>query len=855
MSRHQSGRGARTAVSLVAFALAVAAVPAAASAQATFPIGIAVANPLPQARTLEPVSVGFPLGLDQAVTDVNQLILRDAALVQVPCQFKALTRWGADRSVTTAPLKWVLATFRATVPPFVTTSFQVELGGALGGGLTTATSATAITVTPYAGTSFVVPTTSFAPFSGVTLNGQTIVATPGAATMVNTSGTPLAPVVTSPTVVEEAGTIRTVLRQRGTIGGLQYTARWYFHAGRNDVALDFRLENAAAYGLFSSVLADGQVYFDSLTLSQPIAGGTLTVTSTQAAHTLAAGQQYEVAQDFGVAPPYDVLAGFDADLKLNGVQVGSTLRYPGSLDVTGASGGATITLDRFWQNFPKAIGATAGSATVSLFPSWGNGPEYKGIYELPTSTAPVDPLALTNYRFEGGRWKSHHVVFDFHGAGARTPAQVAAEADRVNMPLIGHPDPTHVRKSFATGVLFVERWTPPPYVSVLRATQFSMMMVDDNAATDVPSMGKIGLPKYVNRGGTWGDRQTYGWENFGDLPWADGYCALHYNWPGNMMLEFLRSGDWRYLDRGRDMVAYRRDYGQNHSTATGEWWRGCSFYEKGWWHGNYGEGGHGHNWALGTLLHYVITGDEGSREAALENADFCMRNPPATWTGYWGSRIPGRAIDALVDSYNYLGNPAYLTAAGDGVDRFEQLEVADGMHGYHVNPAQGYTQPWMDNVFYIAAAKYVLASGDGSNLAFLGRMSDWFKAECMFYPQGTVTSVTLPLVFESWSPTTGGGQLSLHLGWSMCEALTYDAVIHSDFESYWTAAVYFEGLTRYWQASTNPFTQYNALNFASYSAITFRPGMFPNSESKTIGMMFTSMNPHIAVRSWYAGYW
>jgi hypothetical protein len=378
-------------------------------------------------------------------------------------------------------------------------------------------------------------------------------------------------------------------------------------------------------------------------------------------------------------------------------------------------------------------------------------------------------------------------------------------------------------------------------------------MVDDNAATDIPSLGKIGLPEFINRGGTWGDRQTFGWDTFGDLPWADGYCNLHYNWPGNMLLEFLRTGDWRFFDRGRDMATFRRDYGQNHSTSVSEWWRGCSFYEKGWWHGNYNEGGHGHNWALGTLLHYVLTGDEGSREAALENADFCVRNPPATWTGYWGSRIPGRAIDALVDSYNFLGDPAYLTQAGLGVDHFEQFEVASGMHGYHLNPAQGYTQPWMDNVFYIAAAKYVLASGDNSNLPMLGRMLDWFKTECIIMPTGTVTAATLPMVYESWSPTSNGS-LAVHLGWSMCEALSYGAVIHADFDAFWTAALFFEGLTRYWQSSPN-YSAHNALNPAGFAPVTFRPSMYPNSESKTLGMLFTSMNPHIALRSWYAGNW
>jgi hypothetical protein len=839
----------------VVFAASLSAAPVLSQ----LPVPIHVVNPTSVARALEPVSVGFPVAkVPTPIMDPATFELRNSSGQPVPCQFKVLSRWGADRSVATAPLKWVLASFRpASVPANSTVSFSVVAApGSAGAGISVTTTASTISVTTRPGTTFDVPISAFGPFSKVTVNSQIVSQGAGSLQVLAPNGSAMAVSVTSPTVVEETGAIRTVLRQRGSIGGLTYTTRSTFHAGRDDVSVDFRLENQNAYGLFATSIADGQVYFDLLSMNQPIGGSTLNVTSTLATHTIPSTGSFEVAQDFGTPVPYDALGGFTAVAKVNGSQVGSTGTYPGSVDVTGPAGGVTITVERFWQNFPKALRVQGGQTRIALFPEFGNGPEYKSQFGTPNSSEAVDPMALTNYRFEGGRWKTHRVVYSFHGPGALSPAAVAAEAERVNKPLVGYPEPVTVRKSFATGQLFIERSTPIPYPSFLRYNQFYDMMVDDNAATWLSSLGHIGLPAFINRGGTWGDRQPFGWENFGDLPWADGYSNLHYNWPANLLLEFLRTGDWRFFDRGRDMAVFRRDYGQNHSTNASEVWRGAGFYEKGWWHGNSYEGEHGHNWPLGVLLHYVLTGDEGSREAALEGAAFSMRHPPGQWTGWWGSRIPGRAIENLVDAYNFLGDPQWLAAAGAGVARFEQLEVADGMNGYHLNPANGTTTVWMDNVFYVAACKYVLASNDFSNLAFLGRMRNWFKNECLIWPQGPVTASTMPVVYEVWAPLpTTVRTRSVHHDWEMMEALSYSAVIHADLNDYYAATLLFEGVTRYWQVGASTTAVYNANNGAAWSPITFRPSQYPSTESKVLGIVLNGGNPHMAIRSFVDGNW
>jgi hypothetical protein len=70
----------------------------------------------------------------------------------------------------------------------------------------------------------------------------------------------------------------------------------------------------------------------------------------------------------------------------------------------------------------------------------------------------------------------------------------------------------------------------------------------------------------------------------------------------------------------------RRDYNQNHSTNPAELWRGASFYEKGYWHGNYVSGIASHNWVEGPMYH-VITGD-GRRAGRARERRVHPRDPP-----------------------------------------------------------------------------------------------------------------------------------------------------------------------------------------------------------------------------------
>lgn len=819
-----------------------------------------VTNPTAQSMVNTPVSFGVPAPAHWNITSMQYYSFGvvDSANTPVPTQFRVLSRWGGDRDDVTKPIRWVLVSFPATVSPNSTAQYWLRSTPVPGGQLTLSSTSSEVIVQTRPGTQFSIDRLAFRLFRSVLVAGSTIVAAPGGGLELTDPNGTQVPATVTETVVESSGSYRAVVRQRGAIGALRYTCRWTFHSERDDVAVDFALENPASYGYFFSV-APGTSYFDACYLRLPVQAASLITTPSET--TQLAGQTWRLDQTFAMNNMTDQAQNFSWTSTLAGTQTGSGGRFCGAVDLSGGAGGVTVSMDRFWQNYPKAYKAQNSELKIGLWPEWGNGPEYRGIYATPTSSDPIDPMAISNYRFEGGRWKSHRMVFDFH-QGDRAGAQVAASAERTNQPLMGRADPLWTKRSFATGMIFSERrdWTNAP--TLARADRFADITVMDSAADPIPTYGQMGLPGFRNNGATWGGRNFYGWENYGDLPWADGYCSLHYDWPMSMLLNWARGGDYGFFDTGRDMAWIRRDYKQNHSTSTAEFWRGAASYEKGWWAGNYRWGEQSHTWIHGVLLHYVLTGEEASREAAIECAEYQVRNSPRYWSGQWGARIPGWAIECLLDAWNYLGNQAYLTEAQAGIDRFRQIEVQQGSNGYVIDPATAYSSgstvipancaPWMHNIFFNAAARYSACTGDLQFVPFLNRMRDWFTGQVLVPASGTSSALRVPGVHSSWAPGWSGGE-SLHLVWPMIESLTWSFVLTGDNATYMAAAGLFDVITRFHQAPVASTVNMDAPN--TWSAITFHMNQYPGTESKILGNALRWSLALPGTYSWVAGEW
>ncbi|HYC79372.1 MAG TPA: hypothetical protein VEI02_17270 [Planctomycetota bacterium] len=839
---------------LVVF-LAGAAVVAAQSFQ---PLQLRVLNGTNQQRTAEPVTCGFPVAESENLYDVSLFRVLDPSGNPIPSQFRVLTRWSGERTDASKKLRWVQAAFLADVGPNASADYSVAWGvAAPAGGLVIIPSTNSIEIRNGVGGIFVIKSTSFfTPFKVVEFNGQLLLNSSlgnGGVEMTSSAGLPVTPLPTS-TIVEQSGSVMCVIRQKGNLGALRYTCRWTFFAGRSDVTMEFRLENPQAYGLLSTAIPDGQVYFDKIWLKQPFGGSGEVVTSTVAARTPTTSSPWELTQDFAFGPnPTDVLAGFSYAEKLGASTVATGGRYAGAVDYKTDWGGVTVGVDRFWQNYPQAMKCTTSEIRLGLWPEWGCGPQYTGQYGALDGVI-VDLLTLNNYRFEGGRWKTFRTVWDFRTTGSRTPNQVADFAERVNAPLAASPDPARIRVSKATGHLFVEAKTWPS-LEMNRLEQFAEMMGDDAAADPVPNFGQIGFRAFRNRGGTYGGIPTYGWFTFGDLPWGDGYSSGHYDWAGMLWTQFARRREYKLFDVARDVGAYRRDYGQNHSTNTAETWRGAQFYEKGWWHGNSTIGQASHNWALGLGLQYALTGDEGSREALVENMSFLLRDPPSAWNGYWGDRILGWAVDGLVDGWAFVGTTNYLTQAGLGATQYQVLEQADGGLGYQLNPGTTppSTKPWMAAIAARGIARYALNSGATTHHALLGRMRNFLVNQTLVPSTGPVAARTLPYTYDQWFPITGPINPSVHLAWSHVDALTHISAVNGSATDYALSKDLFDALVRYWQQGTTTAT-FNFNSTGSFSAITLRPLQYPGAETKALGNVMLWGMPHLALRAQNEGY-
>jgi len=829
------GRWSRLALLLVALAATLAAQG----------LPLTVINSTTSPASQSPVSFGVPF--QQAPNPLydpeqNGLCVLDDRGQAVPCQFRVLARWNGERHDPTKPLKWVLVSFLADAPANGGGKYYLGIAPRPSRPILATETSSDVVVTTAPGTQFVIDRSALSIFRTVTVAGRTIVPAPGGAVeMWGVGGQVIPPVVTE-TTLEENGPIRAVVRQKGTLGSLKFTTRSYFHAGRSEVTYDFRLENEGAYGVYFGVTPSPR-YFDSCHLRLPVNGAGGQLVSSTAIRNLG-GQPYELTQDCTAIGQGDmnIHDNFVYRERVGGTVVQSGERYGGAVEIPGSQGGVTIAVDRFWENFPKSLKLTGAHARVGLWPDWGHGPEYRGQYQSPWTNAPVDPLALQYYRFEGGRWKTSRVVFDFHG-GERTPAEVAAAAERANRPLMGRPHPWWTKTSGAVGMLFTDKrtWNEP---SMQRYERFAEMLGDDARADDVGgNLGRVGFREFRKRGGTYGGYQWYGWENFGNVWWAEGYSSLHYDWPLSLLLHFYRGGSYELFDVGRDMAWSRRDYNQNHSRDPNETWRGAAFYEKGWWHGSDFFGDEAHTWIHGVLLHYVMTGEEGGYETARETLDYLVRHSPRNWSGYYDARVPGWSISALVDLWNYLGIPAAFNEAQAGLVRFEQLEQQQGGHGWVIDPTSAYpgnptygyppnpafTQPWMHNIFFIAAARYTMSTGDQTFLPLLDRMRNWLKTDCLIDVQGTMGSMTLPAVVKKWAPGWTEGT-SMHLMWPMMECMAYSSVIFNSNEDFRIAAGLFEVLTRFYQSPAQATVAFH--NSSSWSAIAMRLTMFPGAESK-----------------------
>ncbi|MBO0799530.1 MAG: hypothetical protein J2P31_11980, partial [Blastocatellia bacterium] len=484
------------------------------------------------------------------------------------------------------------------------------------------------------------------------------------------------------TTVEEANEMRAVVRQDGyfrsrgarTPPMLSFTIRYYIYAGQPFMRTRLRILNSGPYG-----------FGGNRTMQEPFA-------------------QHALLRSLSVSFP-TTAAGSGRVQILNAVEAHARIAQKAPA-ATVSAGPFEIAVPEFAENFPRRLQGSGQGMIFEILPELGD-----------------------DYVFDGARAKT----IDFYlGRGT-----VAASALTNTMPAT--LDPAYVATTGAVRPVFVEKrdwaaqYIKDPQLSeaatrVERMFASSYAVEASEAAGPIPPMSIFEYRQHGENG------EQFGWRNFGDLAWGDGYANVHYDLPFILLREYLRTADLRAFQLGGEMARYRSDWGQHQADdffdRERKWnLKGQAFYEKGD-HGSFREPVPSHQWIEGMWLYWALTGDEAVHESALAGSEaFANMNFTFANALSWNEpRWVGWPILGLMSAYRYSGDHKYLNKARADINLIMQAEEANGRKGYYLNRAPHVidgVQPWAWSYSLLGVIEYWRDTGDERVGKFLVRVADW----------------------------------------------------------------------------------------------------------------------------------
>jgi hypothetical protein len=663
----------------------------------------------------EPVTVGmpFPAGLVREECDIH---LSDEMGQAIALQARATDRW-ADGSI-----RWALLDFLMTGEQARERQFTVHMGASTGplpvsAPLTLEITPRKITIDTGVA-SFVVKTGPACPFASVHTKGVSALGAAGSQFIATTpDGRTLETRVTRVTV-EEQGAVRATVRIDGSVGpprhpSLLLTARVQFVAGSAAVRVAVTLRNvkrAHHQGGIWELGDAGSVYLRdvSLRLALPSA-----ITRADCAPELDAALQswpmpVELYQDSSGGEhwhhPAHVDRHGDIPCTFRGYRLQSSGRRIDGLRATPllmawhATGVTGVAVEHFWQNWPKAIAIESDAIIWRLFPGH----------------------TANEHELQGGEQKTHRGTLIFGDDACSRDAGAWGRA-----PASARLTPDWYCSSRAVGPLTCAG-TDRYQQLVNAAIEGEDSLLTKREAAD-----------------------EYGWRHFGDL-YADHENAFsgletpvvsHYNNQydaiAGFALQFMRSGDSRWHAMMNELAWHVTDIDIYHTD------RDKSAYNHGlFWHTAHyvtagrsshrsfpkdprvsgGGPGNEHNYTAGLRLHWLLTGDPQSREAAIELATWVIqmddgRRTVLRWlsgssTGlasqtfspsfHGPGRGAGHSILALLDGHRLTQNPIYLEKAEQLVRRC--IHPSDDIERMNLLDAE---RRWSYTVFLQVLARYL----------------------------------------------------------------------------------------------------------------------------------------------------
>ena len=421
-------------------------------------------------------------------------------------------------------------------------------------------------------------------------------------------------------------------------------------------------------------------------------------------------------------------------------------RAAGWAMTAGMKAGFALGSREFWQQWPKSIEARDGAIMLGLCP------------EFPVGLYDGKPLRDENklyyafrrgvHTFKVGLGKTHEFTAFFFNTGEK-PIEFDRFFAAAEEPLLAMCTPAYASATLAAGAFPAA--DPDKFLGydgwIDRALAAHLKRRDD--------IREYGL---LNWGDWYGERQV----NWGNL---------EYDLQSGMLVQYLRTGDRRYFERGAQAARHHIDVDGIHATnpllknpyglppRVGEIWRHSVGHTGGYFSTpelpvelSYQQGhsaDYGHVWITGDLLYYYLTGDRRARDVALQTADMMA----AHMVGKLGTHIRtlGWPTILVLSAYEATGDPKYLRAAAENWKTLR--ETLDPKRGWVVKLAAdhclhpaGSTQkeretiykdqrcegnvPFMEGLTLCALARYHRLTGDPDVLAAITVGIDQMIHEC-----------------------------------------------------------------------------------------------------------------------------
>ena len=473
---------------------------------------------------------------------------------------------------------------------------------------------------------------------------------------------------------------------------------------------------------------------------------------------------------------------FQADenhFELDGRAAGA--RAAGWATESGGKAGFALGVREFWQQWPKSIEARDGVVTLGLCPAFPDG-RYDG-QPLRDENKLYYALRRGVHTFKVGLAKTHEFTADFF-AGAAQPARLAEVFAAAERPLLATCAPDYVSATHAAG---------------------DFPAADAGRYFGYDAWFERALVAHLKRRD---DLREYGMLNYGDwfgereVNWGN----LEYDLQRGMFVQYLRTGDRRFFERGAQAARHHIDVDVVHATnpllknpwglppKVGEIWLHSLNHTGGYFANaplpvdrTYQMGhssNYGHVWISGDLDYYYLTGDRRARDVALQVADMMSGN----MTGKVGTHIRtlGWPTILVLSAYEATGDPKYLKAA---TENWEVLrKTLDPQRGWVVklasdhclHPAGSTTKeretvfadqrcegnvPFMEGLTLCALARYHRQTGDPEVLQAITVGIDQMIRECWLEQEKTFRYTACPL-----SSKTSYGLFMLS-----AEAMAYEA--------------------------------------------------------------------------------